>query len=113
MAAKRRFTLGPVPPRNSSPCLLQILNLHRLHLISQLKTKNSGIKIQLAIQRPLDILRSPKAVLFALKWYISNWKPFRSQGSHHQFCLIRRNNLILQPLEDNQRTRQAISRMNR
>src|SRR5436309_12107973 len=51
--------------------LFQIFDWHRLDCLSQLKSKNSRVKIQFAIQRSFDIFGATKAVLLAFKRQIS------------------------------------------
>ena len=52
-------------------------------------------------------------MLFARKQDIGNRQPFLPEGRHHQFGLIRWDDLVFRALEDDQRTRELLGKMNR
>ena len=52
-------------------------------------------------------------MLFARKQHIGDRQPFRPEGRHHQRGLIRRDDLVFRALEDDQRTRELLGKMNR
>ncbi len=69
--------------------------------------------MQFAIHSAFDILGFAKAVLIARKWHAGDRQPLSSQGRHHQLGLIRRYDPVFQALEDNQRIRELLCKMNR
>ena len=96
--------LDPVAIAPGSDTLLQILNLYRLDFVGQVKTKYSGIKIELAIERTLNIFCLPETMLLALERHVRHGQIILAQRLDHHLCLIRWNDFVFQSLEENYRT---------
>src|SRR4029077_17844333 len=97
----------------SSSSRSKIFYFHRLYGISQFELEDFGVKVKLRLEHALDILGLAKAVLLAFESQISDRQAFRTHGFHHFFGLIGWDDFILQTLEENHRTSEAVGEVNR
>ena len=93
--------------------LAQVVDRQRLNRVCRGKSKDRAIEIELGLEAPNDVFRFAKAVLFTGKCHISNREPFPDRGGCHHLGLVRWNDLVFEPLEQDQRRRQSIGEMNR
>src|SRR5882762_3116891 len=79
-AARPRFPIHPLSNMlsRSSPraCGCEVLNFHRLDGARWFEAKYFCIKIELAIERPFDVLCLPESVLLTRKLNISDRNSF-------------------------------------
>src|SRR5262245_2006592 len=92
---------------------LQVLNRHRLDWVRQWETEDARVKVKLAVERSLDVLRPPEAMLLALEGNVGDGQPFPAQGFDHHLRLVRRDDLAFEPLKEDHRAREPVREINR
>src|SRR5437868_6432206 len=72
-------------------------------LVRQLEAEDLGVEAQLAIQGPADVLGPAKAMLLAFEGQVGDGHPLLLEGIDDHRGLVGGDDLILEPLEDDQR----------
>src|SRR3984893_12065083 len=83
--------------------LLEIVDRHRFHRVGQCEAEDLRVEIQLAFERALDVLRNAEAMLPPLEGDIRNRQPLFPESRHDQLRLVRRHDLVLQALKEDDR----------
>src|SRR5437763_1635861 len=87
------------------------MNLDRLHGLSQLKPEDAGVKVQLCLDRPLDILRAPETMALPGKKEGGVRELLALECVDDQASLGGRHHLVFLPLEEDDGTRDLIDVM--
>src|SRR5688572_3757934 len=91
----------------------KVLDPHRLNRIGRRESKYRAVKVQLRLEAPDDSVRLPEAVLLALEREVRNGQTLRAHGVGHHLRLVRRDDLVFQALEQNQRALEPVDEVNR
>src|SRR2546430_7643726 len=104
---------GVWPSLRRSSGLLEIIDRHRFDRVGQREAEDLRVEIQLAFERPLDVLGDAEAVLLALEGDVGDRQALLAEGVDDQLRLVRRDDLVLQALKENHRCRDPIEEVNR
>src|ERR1700737_4434208 len=88
------------PSLRRSSGLLEVVDRHRFDRVGQCEAEDLGVEIQLAFERALDVLRDSEAVLLPLEGDVGDRQPFLPERRHDQLGLVRRDDLVLQALKE-------------
>jgi hypothetical protein len=80
-----------------------MMNINRFDRISQVETEDGTVEEQLGFNRPLKVLRAAKTVLFPLEGEVGIRDSLGIQDSRHRMRLGRRDDRIIEPLQQNYR----------
>src|SRR6266508_472393 len=72
-----------------------------------------GVEVQLGVERPLEVLRAPKAMLLTGEQEVADRDSPGAQRRHHQLSLIRRHDGVLFALEEDHGRDEPINEMDR
>src|ERR1700730_1827126 len=92
---------------------IEILNRDGCQAVRGHQTEDSAVKVQLSLQAADDRVVLAEAVLLALEGQEGDRYPPRPHGVGHHLRLIRGYHLVLEALEENERTRQPVDRVDR
>src|SRR5256714_8989081 len=86
---------GVRPSLRRSSGLLEIIDRHRFDRVGQREAEDLRVEIQLAFERPLDVLSDAEAVLLALERDVGDRQALLAEGVDDQLGLVRRGGLVL------------------
>src|SRR5438445_2311196 len=101
------------PSLRRSSGLLEVVDRHRFDRVGQREAEDLRVEIQLAFERPLDVLGDAEAVLLARERDVGDRQALLAEGVDDQLGLVRRDDLVLETLKDNHRCRDPIEEVNR
>src|SRR3984893_3951447 len=96
------------PSLRRSSGLFEVLDLHRLDRIGQPEAEDLRVEVQLRLERALDVLRDPEAMLLALERNVGHRQALLAQRVDDGFGLVGWNDLVLQSLEEDHWRRDPI-----
>src|SRR5215203_1264763 len=94
-------------------CLLAVSNFNRLDVVRRRESEDLAVEVELGLEAADDRLGATEAVLLAFEQEQRHRESFRAYGGGHHLRLVRRHDLVLESLEQDQRARQAIDEVNR
>src|SRR6267143_4538119 len=101
------------PSLRRSSGLFEVVDRHRFDRVGQREAEDLRVEIQLAFERALDVLGDAEAVLLALERNVGDRQALLAEGVDDQLRLVRRDDLVLEALKENDRRRDPIEEVNR
>src|SRR5947207_5125971 len=92
---------------------LEVLDLHRLDLVRELKTEDPREEVELALRRAPDSLVLAKPVLLAFERHVREGQLLLPARGHEHLGLVGRHDLVLETLEQDARRAQPVGEVDR
>src|SRR5688572_21341958 len=93
--------------------LTQIVDLYRVDRVGRCEAEYGSVEIELALEALNNCRSLSEAVLLPYEREVGDRKPFGAQCLGHHLRLVRRDHLVFEPLEQDQRAGQPVDGMDR
>src|ERR1700693_293336 len=106
--ARLPFRHADYRAKTIGPGLLEVLDLDRFDLVSDLEPKDPRQEVHLPLDRAPDVLLLPESVLLALEWDVRIRQHLLPADGNEFLGLTRRHDLILEALEEDHRNLEVV-----